>query len=380
MKAKKKILIFIDWFLPGYKAGGPIQSCANLIDHLKEDFDFSLVTRDTDYCEAEPYTTVKSNQWNTLADGKRVYYISSGHLTKKTIQSILTSEEYDAVYLNGIFSFYFTLLPLYLLRGQNKFVLVASRGMLAESALAIKKTKKQLFLFFARTFKLFEEIVFHATKEDEANDIKRVFGEKTKIRSAPNLPKKIQAEGFYERQKTKGSVRLVNIARISPEKNLKYALETLKNVKGNVEFDVYGPVYNEAYWTECKEIIKTLPLNIKVNYKNSIESDRIGEALKKYHFMFMPTQGENFGHIIIESLSSGCPVIISDQTIWRGLENKKAGWDLPLSDNNAFVKAIERIVDMSQEEYTIISKSAFSFAKAYIDNNEGIKQNKDLFL
>jgi len=29
-KDKKKILVFIDWYLPGYKAGGPVRSMANI--------------------------------------------------------------------------------------------------------------------------------------------------------------------------------------------------------------------------------------------------------------------------------------------------------------------------------------------------------------
>ena len=146
-----------------------------------------------------------------------------------------------------------------------------------------------------------------------------------------------------------------------------------------MELDVYGPIYNQSYWNECNDVIKSLHSNIKVNYKNSIESNKIGDVLKEYHFMFMPTKGENFGHIIIESLSAGCPVIISDQTIWRNLENINAGWDIPLSDINAFVKALEKAIDLTQEEYASISKSAFAFAKAYMSNNEMIKFNKDLF-
>ncbi len=63
---KKTILIFIDWFLPGYKAGGPIQSCAHLIEHLSDTFNFLVVTRDIDYSENKPYTTIKSNEWNQL--------------------------------------------------------------------------------------------------------------------------------------------------------------------------------------------------------------------------------------------------------------------------------------------------------------------------
>jgi hypothetical protein len=32
---KKKILVFVDWYLPGYKAGGQIRSVASMVGHLK---------------------------------------------------------------------------------------------------------------------------------------------------------------------------------------------------------------------------------------------------------------------------------------------------------------------------------------------------------
>src|ERR1041385_61240 len=105
---KKNVLVFIDWFLPGDKAGGPVRSCANLVDHLGHELNFSVVTRDTDYTEKKPMAGIKSNAWNILPDGKRVYYISSDQLSKKTIAKILNGEKYDAVYLNGIWSQPFT--------------------------------------------------------------------------------------------------------------------------------------------------------------------------------------------------------------------------------------------------------------------------------
>ena len=45
---KKKILIFIDWFLPGYKAGGPIQSISNFVNHFGTVFDISIITSNKD--------------------------------------------------------------------------------------------------------------------------------------------------------------------------------------------------------------------------------------------------------------------------------------------------------------------------------------------
>ena len=45
MSRKIKILIFIDWFLPAYKAGGPVRSVANMIDALQDIYDFFIVTK-----------------------------------------------------------------------------------------------------------------------------------------------------------------------------------------------------------------------------------------------------------------------------------------------------------------------------------------------
>jgi hypothetical protein len=43
MKLKKKILCFADYYLQGYKAGGPIQSIANLVENLSDEFEFPMI-------------------------------------------------------------------------------------------------------------------------------------------------------------------------------------------------------------------------------------------------------------------------------------------------------------------------------------------------
>ncbi|MBA3972082.1 MAG: glycosyltransferase family 4 protein [Bacteroidetes bacterium] len=377
---KKKVLIFIDWYSPGYKAGGPIQSVLNLVAHLNDYFEFSVITRDTDYCETTPYSTIKSNEWNLLPDGTKVYYFSSDRLTRSNIGKLIRSTDFDIVYLNGIFSLYFTLIPLMFLRKTRaKKVIIAARGMFAESALGVKKIKKKFFLRSVKVLRLFEDVVFHASTENEKSDIRKVLGEKVNIRTAGNLPQKIQAAILPDRMKEKGLLKLINIARIAPEKNILFALKIFKKVKGNVSFDFYGPVYDKIYWDECRKVISELPPNVTVNYKGSIESHKVMAEFKNYHFMFMPTLGENFGHIILQSLSSGCPVIISNQTPWKSLHNRKAGWDIPLNEENHFVRVIDECIQMDQDDYNQMSQAAFTFAKEYIDDKEIIEQNKHLF-
>jgi glycosyltransferase involved in cell wall biosynthesis len=378
---KKKVLIFIDWYLPGYKAGGPIQSVSNLVEHLKQEFELSIVTRDTDYCETIPYKNVRSNEWNESEDGVKVYYFSEDQLTRSNIRNLIRKTEFDCLYLNGIFSVYFTLIPLFYMRKKKeKRVVIAARGMFAESALGVKKTKKRFFMRSARILKLFENVLFHATNENEKKDILNALGEDVPVRVAANLPSKNSINKLAAREKATNSLKLVNIARIAPEKNLLYALEVLKQVKYNVEFDFYGPVYNQDYWTQCKFVLDELPHNVKANYKGSIESNKVMDLLSKYHMMFMPTSGENFGHIILQSLSAGCPVIISDQTPWKHLNDKNVGWDLSLGSSEKYAEVIDHCCRMNQADYNRMSESAFLYAKEYSENEQIIEQNKHLFL
>ncbi len=58
--------------------------------------------------------------------------------------------------------------------------------------------------------------------------------------------------------------------------------------------------------------------------------DRVAEALRANHLLFLPTRSENFGHVILEALAAGCPVLLSDRTPWRNLARAGVGWDLPL--------------------------------------------------
>ena len=378
---KKKILLFIDWYIPGYKAGGPIQSVANLVEQLKDVVDFSIVTRNTDYCETEPYKGIKSNEWTTTENGTRIYYFSADQLNRANIRNLIRKEHFDCVYLNGIYSTYFTLYPLLFLRKKHeKKIIIAAKGMLSNGSLGVKSVKKRFFLRTVKVLRLFDNVVFHATNSSEKQDIEKNLGQHFQIHVAGNLAQKTPALTWKEKEKKEGSVKLVNIARVSPEKNLLYALQLLRNVKTKVVVDIYGPIYNQEYWNKCQQEIKNMPSNIIVNYKGSLESEKVLHELTNYHFLFMPSTGENFGHIILQSLSAGCPVIISDQTPWKELQQKNIGWDIALQDQHVFIETIENCSQMGQTAYNQLSKSAVEFAKRHSENRETLEQNKLLFL
>lgn len=377
MSGRKKILVFIDWFSPGYRAGGPVQSMVNMIAHLKDEFDFFVVTRDTDYCETQPYPGIRPDTWNTLADGTRVFYFSKQGLSRRKMAELIASEPFDYYYVNGIYSRWFSITPLQLLgraRRQGR-VLVAVRGMLAGTAIAIKSGKKKLFLLAAQAAGLYRGIIFHATAPQEVQDIRRVFGERVAIRLAGNLPRKPGALPVRP-PKEKGKLRMVSIARIAPEKNTLYAIRLLQRTDVAVSADFYGPEYDAAYTAECRTAAAAVPAGVTVRFLPAVPSEKIFSTLSQYDVLLLPTRGENFGHIILEALSCGLPVLISDRTPWSEAAGSRV---LPLEEEGKWLDAIREYAAMDEAAYASCSARALAFASAYLGDPAVVDATRALF-
>ena len=94
---------------------------------------------------------------------------------------------------------------------------------------------------------------------------------------------------------------------------------------------------------------------------------------------FFPTRGENFGHIIVESLAAGCPVLLSDRTPWTDFDKKGAGWIVPLNERHRFKNILEQVVAMSHSELDTYSQQATQYATDVINDLETLEQNRRLF-
>ncbi len=148
---------------------------------------------------------------------------------------------------------------------------------------------------------------------------------------------------------------------------------------GNVDLDIYGAIYNTEYWEECKVVISNCPPNIKVNYRGFLEPSQIEETIQQYHFLSLLSLGENFGHVILESFMARRPVIISDQTPWKGLGKNRLGWDLPLDNNDDIKKCIMKAIAMNQNDFDEYTESSRNMANKITTDNMVIEQSVDLF-
>lgn len=349
------VLTFVGNYLPGYKAGGILRSLVNVVDHLSQEFDFKIVTRDRDLGDRAPYTGIRFNQWQKVSNADVLYFRPAGS-RMEAIRKLIEETPHDVIYLNSFFDS-FTIMVLLVRRlgeQRGKKVIVAPRGEFAWGALGQKRLKKVIFVWLAKAMGLYRGVTWHASSQFEASDIEKVMGVPAgAIHTALDLPTKgavPRPEPLLREVNVQGRLNIVFLSRLARVKNLKYALEILGKVTAQVDFHIYGPMEDPNYWEECRRVIERLPANVQVKYLGSVAPYDVLTVFNRYDLFLFPTTGENYGHVIAEALTSGTPVLISDQTPWRNLAADGLGWDLDLRDLAGFVEKVERLSRLNLEE------------------------------
>ncbi|HEX8360774.1 MAG TPA: glycosyltransferase family 4 protein [Longimicrobium sp.] len=382
--ARPVVLTFVHYYLPGYKSGGPIRTLANLVDHLGEELDFRIVTADRDATDTAPYPDVAPDAWNAVGKA-RVFYASPGARGVGDLAHVVAGTPHDVLYFNSFFDAVFTVRTL-VGRAMGRFprrpVIIAPRGELAPSALAYKRWKKEPYLKVFRALGMQRAVTWQASSQYEADDILRVMRPPpASVRIAPNLPaaERVRAPRG-SRGAEDGPLRIVFLARVSPVKNLDFALRVLGRVTAPVELDIYGPVRDPAYWARCEEMIDGLPPHVKARYHGPVEPARVPGVMADHDLFFLPTQGENYGHVIPEALSAGTPVLIANTTPWRGLEAAGAGWDLPLDDEASFAARIEHYAALPPARREAMRESAYEYVCQRLAAPGLVEANRELFM
>jgi len=371
-----KILVFTDWFYPGSQAGGPIQS---LISFMKTSSDtFYVVTRNTDLNSTIPYSTVQSNSWQkSFQKNIQVYYLNESALNELFISKIYNEINPDRIYLNSMWSPKFSLLPLKVFRsiGLSNNVFLAPRGMLKPAAFKQKGIKKKLFLLFSKFTKIYSNINWHATSEIEKEEILQKFPN-ANVRIAPNIS---NATISSQAKEMTSPFRVLTVGRISPEKGYYEALEAIRtwNPKQTVHWDIVG-------LEENAELVNAIQMssrefrNIHVQMHGHKKQEELKSFYEKAHLFFLPTRGENYGHAIAEALCNGIPVIISDQTPWKNIEENFAGKSSSLHPIE-LAKSLDFFLGLTKEEYQIWTEGALKYASQHINSPETLTLNKALF-
>ncbi len=381
---RPKVLVFCDFYFPGYKAGGPVTTLRNVVRKLSNRFEFQIVTRDHDLGETTPYENVELGNW-TSVEGVETLYLADQQVTMARLRGLLANCDPDFVYINSVWSRRFAIMPLLAVRTAVLFggakspkVILAPRGSFSKGALGLKARRKKWLGLIARMTGFWNGIRWQASSAFEKSDICDFIGAQSEVMVAPDLPGAMP-EISKRPEKVRREAKIVFLSRISPMKNLLGALELLAQVSGDVTFEVYGPKEDLEYWERCSALAADLPGHVRFRYCGIALPDAVPGIFTGADAFLLPTLGENFGHVILEALSSGCPVILSDRTPWRNLQHHSAGWDVPLDNSKDLVAAIQQVIEMDEAEHKRYRNGARALATSTINDPQLLASNVELF-
>jgi len=386
MPREKKpiVLTFAKYYIPSFKSGGPVRTIANMVTKLGDRLDFWIFCRDRDSFEDRPFDDVVVDAW-TPREKATVFYASPSWQKLWKLRAALKEVDYDVIYLNSYFDYRFTVLPLIAIRLgliSKKPIVIAPRGEFSPGALRIRSTKKTLYIQLSRFLGLYRGVVWQASSEYEAADIRRTMG-RTAIRIiiAPDLPggHADELRPMQSNHSLDVPLRIVFLSRVSPKKNLEFALRVLHQVDCPISFHVYGVIDDDGYWKKCLSLARELPSNVHFEYKGYVNHENVTETLSSYDLFFLPTEGENYGHVIHEALIAGTPVLISDLTPWRELAALGIGWDLSLNEFDPYVEIIQQLANESSENRKERRASATKYARSISDDPQITYANLKLF-
>jgi glycosyltransferase involved in cell wall biosynthesis len=354
-RKRRHVLAFTPFFLPGLKGGGPIRSIVEILEALPDSVVVLLVTSDRDLGDTEPYPDLSSR---VVPLGRhRIYYWDRARFKSSLrLVRLARSRRFHVLFLNSLWSPSFTMFPWFLrqlrvIRAHQ--VLLAPRGELSPGALGLKSRKKRLALATWGRLLSRSKPHWQVSSDMEEKDVRRVFPEAITILQPDSSGPEPQ-----EVTESPTAAKFVFVSRIVPKKNLSFLLQAVRFCREPMALDIFGPLEDAEYWRQCSDVISDLPSHVRVRHCGTLPMDKVQQNLAAYDAMLFPTLGENFGFVIPESLSAGCPVVCSPNTPWTTLLESGCGRVLPLERRERWTESIDAIARLTASERTAAKKRA----------------------
>lgn len=327
------ILFIVPSYKPAYIYGGPIVSVARLAESLVQIG--HSVTVYTTTANGKTELDMPLNE-PVMMDGVQVRFfkrITKDHthvspsLWKETWSTV---DRYDAVHIHSWWNFLIMGASLICTMKGVKPVL-SPRGMLCEYIFNSRNQLKKKVLHNVIGKYLLSKTYLHVTSQVEWNDCMRLNntwrgGLIYNIVDLPYLP-----EGKVN-CKDDGIFTISFLSRVDPKKGLDILLHALAKVDFNYRLRIAGSG-EDAYVAYLKGIISDNGMEDKVEWvgwKGSVEKFSF---FAESDLFALTSHNENFAVVVIESLSVGTPVLVSEHVgLAKYVQEKGLGWVTGIGD------------------------------------------------
>ena len=303
-----KLLFVIPSYKPAFFYGGPIRSIAALCESLVENGNEVNVVTTT--ANGEKELDVKTN-YEYVINGVQVKYFhrwtkDHTHFSPALLKYIYFNvKKYDVIHIHSWWNLV-TIPATLICRMKGMRPVLSPRGSITHYTIFHRKTGFKRFLHLIIGRKLLEGVFIHSTSVREDKEVADLIQNNRRyiIPNLLELPKK-----HFEFTLDNTKLRLVFLGRIDRVKNLEYLLEELnENVKVPIHLSIAGEG-EVSYVDSLKQIVSPL---YTIDWMGEVDGDKKFKLLAKMDLLVLPSHTENFGNVVIEALSQGTPVLISD--------------------------------------------------------------------
>jgi glycosyltransferase involved in cell wall biosynthesis len=185
------------------------------------------------------------------------------------------------------------------------------------------------------------------------------------------LPRGIPLENFDQSFRNnqnlqKSKIKFLYVGRISVEKDIPFLEQLWKEFcKENKTAEL---VFVGGGW-----YLETLKENMKEYSNVHFAGVKAGKELAQYYanadFFLFPSATDTFGNVIVESIASGTPALVTDKGGPQDIinsANEKCGWVLPFRDLDAWKQQLKRCCEMAgSPEYEQMRNASAKHGKNY---------------
>ncbi len=303
-----------------------------------------------------------------------VYYGSTSSISFLVIKQIFEGvRSADIIHLNSLFNILSIISFFYIkVFFPTKKIIWSVRGELNANALIFSRLKKKPLLFLYK--KWCKNILFHSTSEKETAEIKSVFGNVKTV----EIPNFIEPSKRREDITKKQFLYLGRIHRIKAIHKLIEGLSISDKFKDSDYKLIIVGKHEERhldYYQELLELIKSKNLYDKIEWKGHLIGEEKEKIYAESYALILPSETENFGNVVIESLNQGTPVLASKGTPWSVLEIYQCGFHINNSPQN-ISNAIDKMINLSEETYNEMQKNA----RLLVDQEYNIRTQIDKWI
>jgi glycosyltransferase involved in cell wall biosynthesis len=399
-----KIIHISASYKPAYIYGGPIQSVAKLCEALVglEVRDEGLAINDVQVLTTTANGTTELDvtiSEPVLVEGVKVIYFKRwtkdhSHFSPELLWALRKTlrqaqgdkpsiqDDKPVIHIHAWWNLV-SVLSCWVAKWYKVPVVLSPRGMLTAY------TQNNRHSFFKKLLhnligkKLLQYCHIHATSEQEKRDILEIITPKsiTAISNLVNFQLPVVSSQLVISPEAltvdNSPFRLIFLSRIEEKKGLELLFDALSLLDIDWQLTIAGSGKKE--YVEGLQIkAQSLKLDHRINWIGQVSDQNKYELMAKHDLLVLTSFNENFANVVIESLSIGTPVLVSDKVgLSDYVSKQQLGWICKLNVNDIKEMLLNAFHD--QEARKKIKQSAPEIIKKDFDDRALVNRYLDMY-